>query len=153
MGGHVEAVSRIVERLKHVPGAMLPILHAIQDEIGYVPEDSVAIVAEGLNVSRAEVHGVLTFYHHFRRDAPARHVLQVCRAESCQAAGSLEVQAKAMLGCDFHENSKDGMFSLEPVYCLGLCASSPAVMIDDEVHAGLTPEKLETLIREFGGKS
>ncbi len=141
-------VSHILEEMHALQGAMLPILHAIQDSIGYVPEEAVPLVAKGLNVSRAEVHGVLTFYRHFRRTPPGKHVLQICCAESCQAMGAnrLAEHAKKALGCDFHELSRDGLFSLEPVYCLGQCATSPAVMIDGEVHARMNPEKLDRLL-------
>ncbi len=147
---HAETITAIVEEMRALPGAMLPILHVIQDRFGYVPVDAVPIVAKALNVSRAEVHGVLTYYHHFRQDKPARHVLQICRAESCQAMGSdkLAEHAKNALGCDFHGQSKDGSFSLEQVFCLGLCASSPAIMLDGEVHARMDAAKLDALLEE-----
>lgn len=147
---HAEAVTAIVEEMRDLPGAMLPILHAIQDRLGHVPADAVPVVAKALNLSRAEVHGVLTYYHHFRLMPPARHVLHLCRAESCQAMGSekLAEHAKNALGCDFHGRSKDGSFSLEPIYCLGLCASSPAVMLDGEVHARMDAGKLDALLGE-----
>ena len=147
---HEETVTMIVEEMRSLPGAMLPILHAIQDRLGYVPKEAVPIVAKGLNVSRAEVHGVLTYYHHFRQIPPALHMLHICRAESCQAVGgdALAEHAKNALGCDFHGISGDGSFSLEPVYCLGLCASSPAIMLDGEVHARMDSEKLDSLLEE-----
>ena len=147
---HVEAVTKIVEEMRNLPGAMLPILHAIQDRLGYVPGEAVPVIAQGLNLSRAEVHGVLTYYHHFRKIPPALHALHICRAESCQAMGSekLAEHAKNALGCDFHGQSEDGSFSLEPVYCLGLCAVSPAIMLDGEVHARMDAEKLDILLRE-----
>jgi formate dehydrogenase subunit gamma len=126
----------------------LPVLHAIQDAIGYVPPDAVPHIAHALNLSRAEVHGVLTFYHHFRSAPPGRQVVQLCRAEACQAMGgeALAARIKAWLGIDFHQTSADGAVSLEPVYCLGNCACSPAVMIDGTLHGRVTPERFEQLV-------
>jgi formate dehydrogenase subunit gamma len=130
------------------PGALLPILHAIQDEFGYVPEAAVAIVAETLNLSRAEVHGVVTFYHFFRTKAPGKHTLYLCRAEACQSMGArgLEEHARRKLNIDFHETTADGRFSLEPVYCLGNCACSPAVMVDETVYGRVTPQRLDEIL-------
>jgi len=130
------------------PGALLPILHAIQGELGYVPESAVPIVANVLNLSRAEVHGVVTFYHFFRTRPPGQHTLYLCRAEACQSMGArdLERHVKEKLNVDFHETTADGRFSLEPVYCLGNCACSPAVMIDEDVHGRVTPERLDALL-------
>ena len=122
--------------------------------VGFVPAEAVPIIADGLNVSRAEVHGVITYYHHFRRQPGAKHMLKLCRAEACQAVGAeaLAEHARAKLGCDFHEQSKDGMFALEPVYCLGHCACGPSVMVSDtDVHARMTPEKLDDLLQELRG--
>lgn len=134
----------------NTPGALLPLLHAIQDDIGYVPEVAYPQIAQALALSVAEVHGVVTFYHHFRAHPAGKHILQVCRAESCQAMGSeaLEAQIKAELGVDYHETTKDGAVTLEPVYCLGNCACSPAVMLDDEVHGRVTIDKVKAMIRE-----
>lgn len=130
------------------PGGLLPALHAVQDALGYVPEAAVPLIAELFNQSRAEVHGVVSYYHHFRRTPPGRHVLAICRAEACQSAGSDDLvdQARQRLGCDLHETSADGACSLEAVYCLGLCASSPAVMVDERPMARLSPQKLDRLI-------
>lgn len=130
------------------PGALLPILHAIQDKLGYVPDSAVPIVANVLNLSRAEVHGVVTFYHFFRRQPPGQHTLYLCRAEACQSMGARELErhVKEKLNVDFHETTADGRFSLEPVYCLGNCACSPAVMIDEDVHGRVTPERLDALL-------
>ncbi len=130
------------------PGALLPILHAVQDEFGYLPEETVATVADVLNLSRAEVHGVVSFYHLFRRTAPGEHTLYLCRAEACQSMGGngLVEHAKKTLGVDFHETTKDGRFSLEPIYCLGNCACAPAVMIDETVHGRVTPERFTELV-------
>ena len=130
------------------PGALLPILHAIQDQLGYVPESAVPIVAEVLNLSRAEVHGVVTFYHFFRTKVPGKQTLYVCRAEACQSMGSraLEDYARKKLKIDFHETTADGRFSLEPVYCLGNCACSPAVMVDETVYGRVTPQRLDEIL-------
>ena len=147
---HSAAIEAIARTRASVPGALLPILHAIQDELGYVPDSAVPIVADVLNLSRAEVHGVLTFYHLFRRTPPGRSTIYVCRAEACQAMGSrqLEAHVKERLGIDFHETTADGRFSLEPIYCLGNCACSPAVMIDESVHGRVTSAKLDALLEK-----
>jgi len=146
-------IEAIIEALKDKPGALLPILHAIQDQLGYVPPESVPTIAEAFNVTRAEVHGVITFYHYFRQTPPGRKTIHVCRAESCQAMRSdaLEAHAKASLGIDYHENTQDGEFSLEPVYCLGSCACSPAIMIDKEVFGRVTPERFDEIVAEVRG--
>lgn len=135
---------------KNMPGGLLPLLHAIQDDVGYVPEASYPYISKALALSVAEVHGVVTFYHHFRRHPAGRHVLQICRAESCQAMGSekLETHVKSTLGIDYHQTSKDGAITLEPVYCLGNCACSPAVMLDDEVYGRMDAQKVKDLIDE-----
>ena len=141
-------VNDIVTRLRDMPGALLPILHAVQHELGCIPPDAVPEIAAALNLSRAEVHGVITFYPHFRSTPGARHTLEVCRAESCQAMGgeALAGHARTRLGCDFHAVSADGAFALEPVYCLGLCAQSPAVMLDGQPHARVTAARLDRLL-------
>jgi formate dehydrogenase subunit gamma len=134
----------------HEPGALLPILHDVQDVLGYIPTDVVPVIAEGLNLSRAEVHGVVTYYHHFRDHPPGRKVLQICRAEACQSMGAdaLIDHARQHLQCELHGTTADGALTLEPVFCLGLCASSPAVMLGDDVHARMTPAKLDALVAE-----
>ncbi len=143
-------VQEAIDRLKDQPGALLPILHGIQDSIGHIPPAAVPVIAKELNLSRAEVHGVISFYHYFRQTPPGRHTVQVCQAESCQARGSdkLTEHAKKTLGVDFHETTVDEQFSLEPVYCLGNCACSPSVMIDDDVHGRVTPERLDQLLAQ-----
>jgi formate dehydrogenase subunit gamma len=130
------------------PGALLPLLHAIQDRFGYVPDESVPIIARALNLSRAEVHGVVSFYHFFRSTAPGKQTLYVCRAEACQAMGarSLEQHIKEKLNIDFHQTTADGRFSLEPVYCLGNCACSPAVMIDETVYGRVSEDRIDELL-------
>jgi formate dehydrogenase subunit gamma len=141
-------IRRLAEERAAEPGALLPILHAIQDELGYVPETAVPIVAEVLNLSRAEVHGVVTFYHFFRTHPVGKHTLYVCRAEACQSMGSrkLEQYVREKLGVDFHETTADGRFSLEPVYCLGNCACSPAVMVDETVYGRVTPQRIDEIV-------
>jgi formate dehydrogenase subunit gamma len=143
-----DIVTRIVAEGRGRPGPLLEILHAIQGELGYIPGAAVPLVAEGLSLSRAEVHGVVTFYHYFRRSAPGTHIVQVCQAESCQSMGAeaLTEHARARLGIDFHETTANGRFSLEPIYCLGNCACSPAVMIDGQLHGRVTPERFDALI-------
>ena len=125
-------------------GAMLPILHALQEEFGYVPKQSEAMIADALNLSRAEVHGVVSFYHDFRRAAPGRHVLQVCRAEACQAVGAATMADRllARLGIAWGGTTGDGSLTVEPTFCLGLCACGPAALLDGEPLARLDDAKL-----------
>jgi formate dehydrogenase subunit gamma len=127
---------------------LLPTLHAIQDALGFIPPDAVPEIALSFNLSRAEVHGVLTFYHHFRRTPPARHVVQLCRAEACQSMGAdaLLQHAEQALGCTLHGHTADGRFAIEPVYCLGQCATAPAMMVDDTVHARVNPARFDRII-------
>ena len=149
----VGAVRVVIAARRHMPGAMLPILHGIQDAVGFVPADAVPMIADALNVSRAEVHGVISFYHHFRQQPAGKHVVQVCRAEACQAVGSeaLAKHAEKTLGCAFHETTADGQFTLEPVYCLGLCACGPNVVVDGELHARVGTDKLDRLLQAKRG--
>lgn len=141
-------VRSIVAELSATPGALLPILHAVQKQLGYVPPAAVPIIANALNLSRAEVHGVVTFYHFFRTSPPGEKTLYICRAEACQSMGSraLEKYAKEKLGIDYHGTTSDGKVSLEPVYCLGNCACSPAIMVDESVHGRVTPERLDEIL-------
>lgn len=141
----------IIDELKAKPGALLPILHAIQDRFSYVPEDAVAMIAAALQTTRAEVHGVISFYHHFRTKEPGRHVVEICRAEACQARGAraLEAHAKSALGVDYHGTSSDRTVTLEPVYCLGNCACGPAVRVGDEIHARVDAERFDELLDEL----
>ena len=151
MAVDIEAVRAIAAAHKGTPGGLLPALHAIQDRLGHIPPEGVAAIAGEFNLSRAEVHGVISYYHHFRTHPAGRHVLHVCRAEACQAMGAeaLLGHAQQRLGCGLHGTSKDGAVTLEAAYCLGMCASSPAVMVDEEVHARMTPQRLDALIREL----
>ena len=140
----------LIAQHQNMPGALLPLLHAIQDNIGYVPESSYTSISKALSLSVAEVHGVVTFYHHFRTHKSGRHILQICRAESCQSMGSeaLEAHAKKCLNIDYHQTTSDQNITLEPVYCLGNCALSPAVMMDEEVYGRMTPADLDALVAE-----
>lgn len=133
-------------------GNLLPILHTIQNQLGYIPDSLVPPLSQAINRSRAEIHGVISFYTHFRTTPPAPILLEVCRAEACQARGAnaLIAQTKQQLGCDFHETSADGNVSLEPVYCLGLCAQGPAAMINHQPIAHLSSERLKQLLAEQG---
>jgi formate dehydrogenase subunit gamma len=148
-----QAIEKHIAAFQSLPGALLPLLHAIQDDIGYVPELSYPLISKALSLSVAEVHGVVTFYHHFRTHKPGRHILQICRAESCQAMGSeaLEVHIKKKLDIDFHETTSDGSITLEPIYCLGNCACSPSVMIDEEVFGRVDNQKIDQLIANLKG--
>lgn len=148
-------VSAILAASGHAQDQLLPTLHAIQDVIGYIPPVTVPLIAEAFNLSRAEVHGVITFYHHFRIVRPARHVIQLCRAEACQSMGgdALLAHAERALGCTLHSHNAVGDFSLEPVYCLGQCATAPAMMVNDAVHARVTPARFDTLVAKARGNA
>jgi formate dehydrogenase subunit gamma len=143
-----EDVTSIVTAMQGMPGALLPILHAVQDKLGYIPPESLPLLAQGLNLSRAEVHGVVSFYHYFRSTPAGNHTIQICRAESCQAMGAraLESYAKQTLNVDFQQTTADGDITLEPVYCLGNCACSPAIRIGNEVHGHVNREKFDQLV-------
>ena len=147
-----DTVTAAVERLKSTPGALLPILHAIQDALGYVPPAAVPIIADGLNLSRADVHGVISFYHYFRDTKPGRHTIHLCRAEACQSMNqkTTEAHAKQKLGVEYHGTTANGAFTLEPVYCLGNCAASPAIMIDGELYGRVTPERFDAIVADWG---
>jgi formate dehydrogenase subunit gamma len=147
-GWDKSAIAAIAGELKDRPGALMLILRRIQDELGWIPEQSVALIADALNLSRAEVHGVVTFYHDFRRHPPGRHVMRLCRAESCQAmgAGALARHLKERLKIDFGQTTADGNLTLEAVYCLGNCACSPAITVDGDIHGRVTPALLDALL-------
>ena len=139
------AVMDVTARLGDLPGGLLTVLHGVQEALGYIPPDSVPLIARELNLSRADVHGVISFYHYFRSKPAGRRVIYLCRAESCQAMGAatLEKHIKERLGVDFHQTTANGAYSLEPVYCLGNCACSPAMMVDDELKGRLTPTRFD----------
>ena len=143
-----EQISEILRRHEGRKGALLPILNDVQAALGHVPAEAVPLIAEALNLSRAEVHGVITFYHHFRQQPAGRHVVQICRAEACQSVGAdaLAAHACKTLRCDFHDTTPDGQFTLEPVYCLGQCATGPAMTIDDRLHARVDARRFDKLI-------
>jgi formate dehydrogenase subunit gamma len=153
LAGDPDELHAIIAAHRALPGAMLPLLHAIQEHLGWVPAAVVPLIAEALNVSRAEVQGVLDFYPDFHRAPAGRHVVQICRAESCQAMGAqdLETHARAVLDLDFHQTSADGALTLEPVYCLGSCACSPAVRIDDEIYGRMDAAAFDALIGALRG--
>jgi formate dehydrogenase subunit gamma len=146
-----ETVLRVVAGLRSQPGALLEILHGVQAALGFIPAEAIPVIAEELNLSRAEVHGVVTFYHYFRHEAPGRQTLRVCQAESCQSMGAeaLTAHVKQRLGIGFHETTADGEFTLEPVYCLGNCACSPALMRGEELCGRVTPARFDELMAEW----
>jgi formate dehydrogenase subunit gamma len=148
-----ETTARAVARQHgNRPDALIEILHGVQAVLGWVPESAVPTLADALNLSRAEVHGVVTFYHDFRRQPAGRHVLKMCRAEACQAMGceALVERAESRLGVSCGGTSADGRVTLESVYCLGLCASGPSGMMDGRVVGRLTAPRLDALLREAG---
>lgn len=141
----------IIDELKSKPGALLPILHAIQDRFSYIPDEAVSLIAQALKLTRAEVHGVISFYHHFRTHQPGRHVVEVCRAEACQALGAraLEAHAKASLGVDYHQTTPDRNITLEPVYCLGNCSCGPSIRVGDDIHADVDAARFDELVESL----
>jgi formate dehydrogenase subunit gamma len=145
-----ERGAEIIAGLSHVEGGTLVILHALQAAFGYVPEPAIPMIASALNLSRAEVHGVFTFYHDFRHEPAGRHVLKLCRAEACQAAGgdALAARAEARLGIALGNTTADMRITLEPIYCLGLCATAPSAMLDGRVVGRLNETRLDSLIAE-----
>ena len=146
--GRDDQIADLVQRFAHVPGGLLPLLHAVQEALGCIPDDVVPMLAQGMGLSRAEVHGVIGFYHDFHREPGGETTIHVCQAEACQAMGSraLEAHVKQRLGVDFGETTADGKYRLEPVYCLGNCSCAPSVRIDDDVHARVTAEKFDQLV-------
>ena len=148
---NAERASTIISAHKDQGGAALPLLHALQHVFGCVPEAAIPMVAEALNLSRAELYGTVTFYHDFRNKPPGRRVLKICRAESCQAAGgdALAASAEERLGVKFGGTTADARVTLEAVYCLGLCHSSPAALLDHDHVVGMLDEaKLDALLKE-----
>jgi formate dehydrogenase subunit gamma len=143
-----QAVLAIVAEHKSRPGPLIEILHGVQANLGFVPPAAVPVIAEQLNLSRAEVHGVVTFYHFFRDHPAGRHIVRLCQAESCRSMGAVALaeHAQNRLGIDFHETSADGAFSLEPVYCLGNCACSPALMVDGDLLGRVTHEGFDAMV-------
>lgn len=147
-----DAVLKAIDSAPGKADSLLPILHGIQDALGHVPSAAIPLVARALNLARAEVHGVVSFYHHFRSAPPGRHVIKLCRAEACQAMGArmLESHIKARLAVEFGATTADGRFTLEPVYCLGNCACAPSIMLDDQLHGRVSMERLGRLLDACG---
>ena len=147
----IDVARAIIAGKQSMPGPLLPILHALQQEFGYIDREAEPLIADILNVTRAEVHGVVTFYHDFRHAPPARHVLKLCRAEACQSTGGdkLAAHAEAKIGVALGEATADGRVSLEPVYCLGLCAVAPSAMLDGRVIGRMDEAKLDVLLAEI----
>ena len=143
-------ISQIVTAHQALEGPLLPILHAVQAEYGFVPREAMPVIAEALNISRAEVHGVMTFYHDFRSEPAGRHVVKLCRAEACQAVGAdaLADHARARLGVDWHGTARG--VTLEPVFCLGLCACGPAALVDGQVVGRVDADALDAILAECG---
>jgi formate dehydrogenase subunit gamma len=140
-------IEEIVAGLADKPGALMPVLHAVQERVGYIPPEAVPAIARALNLSRAEVHGVISFYHDFRTERPGRTIIRVCRAESCQAMGAVALAAhiQARLGIDFGQTSGNGEFTLDPIYCLGNCACSPAIMVGEDLYGRVNPERFDEI--------
>ncbi|WP_333793206.1 formate dehydrogenase subunit gamma [Hyphomicrobium sp.] len=145
-----ERTVEIVAGHQALEGPLMPILHAVQETFGHVPEEAIPVLARELNLSRAEVHGVVSFYHDFRSELPGKHVLKLCRAEACQAMGcqSLVARAEERLGVECGSTTSDGRVTLEAVYCLGLCATAPSAMLDGRVVGRLDTERLDKLLEE-----
>ncbi|HMM07949.1 MAG TPA: formate dehydrogenase subunit gamma [Paracoccus solventivorans] len=146
-GEPLERLQAIITRHLGDEGPLLPILHDVQAEWGMIPEAAQPVIAEALGMSRAEIHGVVSFYHDFRQEPAGRHVLRLCRAEACQSMGAdaLAEQVRRALGLDWHETTPDGRLTLEPVFCLGLCACGPSAQLDDRLVGRATTEKLVAL--------
>lgn len=144
-GDRIEA---IVDEHSNLEGSLLPILHAVQEEYGHVPQDALPVIAGKLNLSRAEVHGVMSFYHDFREQPAGRHVVKICRAEACQSMGSDRIaeHAKGRLKVGFGETTPDGAVTLEAVYCLGMCACAPAAMVDGEIVGRLDEDRIDSIL-------
>lgn len=147
-----DRVREIIADHVALEGPLLPIFHALQAEYGHVPQLSVPVIAEVLNLGRAEVHGVLTFYHDFREAPAGKHVVKICRAEACQSVGGDAISERAMklLGVDWHGTTKSGNVTLEPVFCLGLCACGPAAMVDGKLVGRVNAAKLDRILAEVG---
>ena len=143
-----ERARQLIEERQKMPGALLPILHALQDEFGYVDKAAVPVIARALNISQAEVHGTISFYHDFRHIPPGRHVLKMCRAEACQSMGcdKLIQHVEKRLDIQLGETTADGTFTVEQIFCLGLCSMSPAVMLDGNPYGRVTPQVVDSLL-------
>jgi len=147
-GCDLHEIQKIAEQFVDTPGGLMPLLHAVQEHVGYVPSEAVPIIARAMNLSRAEVHGVISFYHDFKSAPQGRNVIRVCRAESCQAVGAVELAShiQRALGIGFGETTKDGAFTLEPVFCLGNCACSPAIVVGDDLHGRVSKARFDEIL-------
>lgn len=145
-----ERTVEIVAEHRALEGPLMPILHAMQHAFGLVPEEAIPVIARELNLSRAEVHGVVTFYHDFRHELAGKHILKLCRAEACQSMGCerLVERAEEKLGVECGSTSPDGRVTLEAVYCLGLCATAPSAMLDGRIVGRLNDARLDELLKE-----
>ena len=143
-----QRIEEILKAHKGLEGALLPILHAVQAEFGYIPQEILPTIAKDLNISRAEVHGVVSFYHDYRETPAGRHVIKLCRAEACQAMGADQVAAHVQksLGVDWHGTTADGAVTLDPIFCLGLCACGPAAMVDGKLIARVDVARMDKII-------
>lgn len=144
----MSSIDAIIDLHQAKRGPLLPILHAVQEAFGFIPTDAVAIIAKRLNLSRAEVHGVISFYHDFKHEARGKNIVKICRAEACQSMGSrdLEQHAHKSLGLEYGETSEDGLITLEPVYCLGNCACSPSVSVNQKVYARVDVKRFDQIV-------
>lgn len=151
-GAASSRISEIIAQHQGLEGPLLPIFHAIQSEFGFIPDSALPLIAQALTLSKAEVYGVLTFYHDFRTHPHGQHVVKLCRAEACQSMGAdrVHAHAKTRLGLDWHETSADGRVTLEPVFCLGLCACAPAAMVDGRVLGRVDEAAVDRIAAEVG---
>ena len=148
----IEDMRAIIDDHLQLEGPLLPILHALQEAYGYIPDESVGQMADALNLTKAEVHGVVSFYHDFRKTPAGRHVVKICRAEACQSMGgnALAADTLAKLGIDWNGTTPNGAVTVEPVFCLGMCACAPAAMVDDRVHGRMNGARMDKLLAEVG---
>ncbi|WP_334192614.1 formate dehydrogenase subunit gamma [Pararhodobacter sp.] len=144
----LETLHEILNAHRGMEGALLPILHAVQEAFGHVPQEALPVIAKDLNITRAEAHGVMSFYHDFRENPAGRTVLKLCRAEACQSVGAdaLADHARGKLGIDWHETTADGAVTLEPIFCLGLCACGPAAMVNGKLVGRADAAKLDRIL-------
>ncbi|WP_172328762.1 formate dehydrogenase subunit gamma [Mangrovicoccus sp. HB161399] len=147
-----EEIESLIHAQLHLEGPLLPIFHALQETYGHVPDSAIQPIADALNITRAEVHGVMSFYHDFRKVPAGRHVVKICRAEACQSMGAnaLADATLAKLGLAWHGTTPNGNVTVEPVYCLGLCACAPAVMVGETLHGRVDGEKMDAILKEAG---
>ncbi len=145
-------IQAVIDKDLHLEAPLLPILHGLQATFGHIPDNAIPLVGAALNITKAEVHGVMSFYHDFRKVPAGRHVLRICRAEACQSMGgkALADETLKLLGLDWHGTTANGAVTIEPVYCLGLCACAPAAMVDDKVIGRLDKSRMDKILQEAG---